>query len=106
MKTLKTVSLVSGFIGLAGVLLAPAALSAPGKGWDTFNLGQGDPIPAASKDYVGTSSAASAGKGWDSFNMKQGDPIPAASKDFKGSSSGASAGKGWDVFNMGLGDKP
>jgi len=105
MKTLKTVSLVSGFIGLAGVLLAPAALSAPGKGWDTFNTGQGDPIPAAHQDYVGTASGASAGKGWDAFNMKQGDPIPAASKEFRGAPSGASAGKGWDVFNMGLGDK-
>jgi hypothetical protein len=99
MKTLKAVSLVSGLIGLAGVLLTPAALSAPGKGWDTFNLGQGDPIPAAHKEYVGTSSGASAGKGWDTFNMKQGDPIPAASKEvFKATPSDAGS---WDVFYTG-----
>lgn len=105
MKTFKTVSLISGFLGLAGVLLAPAAMSAPGKGWDTFNMGQGDPIPASSESYRGTSSGASTGKGWDTFNMGQGELIPAANKDFKGSSGVASSGEGWDVFYTGEGSK-
>ncbi|MDT3707522.1 MAG: hypothetical protein ROZ09_11900 [Thiobacillus sp.] len=102
MKTFKTVSLISGLIGVAGVLLAPAAMSAPGKGWDTFNMGQGDPIPVSGKPYSGTSSAAAAaGKGWDTFNMRQGAPIPPASKDFKGASGAASASEGWAVFYTG-----
>ncbi|MDT3707931.1 MAG: hypothetical protein ROZ09_13995 [Thiobacillus sp.] len=106
MNTFKTSTIIVGFVGLAGILLAPAAISAPGKGWDTFNMGQGDPIPVASKDYVGTSSGASATKGWDTFNMKQGDPIPAASQGALSAPSGApSTGGGWDVFYTGEGDK-
>lgn len=104
MKTLKTVALVSGFIGLAGVLLAPPAMSAPGKGWDVFNAGQGEPI-AASSQNVNTSPGGSAGKGWDMFNLGQGAPIHAANQEYTGTSSGTGSGEGWDLFNTGQGDR-
>jgi len=38
-------------------------------------MGQGEPIPAASKDFKAAPSGASAGKGWDVFNMGLGDKI-------------------------------
>ncbi|MHB1214305.1 MAG: hypothetical protein ACYCY9_04890 [Thiobacillus sp.] len=105
MNSRKIISFISGFIGVAGVLLAPVAMSAsPGKGWDTFHMGQGEPIPVAATDHKAASSSASAGKGWDTFHMGQGEPIPVAATDHKAASSSASAGKGWDTFHMGLGD--
>ena len=103
MKTLKTVSLVSGFIGLAGVLLSTGAMSAPGKGWDVFNIGQGEPIPASGQNV--NTSHKPAGKGWDVMRTGSGEPIPASSKDDKDASLSASTGKGWDVFHTGQGDR-
>ena len=72
MKTLKTVSIISGFLGLAGVFLASPTMSAPGKGWDTFNMGQGEMIPAANRDFKGSSGVASTGEGWDVFYTGEG----------------------------------
>lgn len=99
----KTASL-SFALGLSAALLAMPAQSAPGKGWDVFNSGQGDSIHATS-GYMGTSTGGSAGKGFDVFRTGSGDPIPASGHGYVGTSTGGSAGKGWDVFNMGLGDK-
>lgn len=76
MNSRKTISFISCFIGVAGVLLAPVAMSAsPGKGWDTFHMGQGEPIPVAATDHKAASSSASAGKGWDTFHVGQGDSL-------------------------------
>ena len=106
MKTLKTVSRITSVIGLAGILLAPAVMSAPGQGWDIFNMGQGESVPAGSKHYIGTSSnVGGTGKGWDTFNTGQGEKIPAADNSYKGTSSGGSTGKGWDAFGVGQGDR-
>ena len=103
MKIFKTVSLVSGFIGLAGVLLSTGAMSAPGKDWDVFNIGQGDPIPASGQNVNFSHNAA--GKGWDAMRTGSGEPLPASSTDDKGASLSASTGKGWDVFHTGQGDR-
>lgn len=102
MKNLNTVSRISFTLGLA--LLATPALSAPGKGWDAFNIGQGDDIHAAGA-YMGTSLGGSAGKGYDVFRTGGGDPIPDTGKGYLGTSQGGGAGQGWDVFNVGAGDR-
>lgn len=101
MKALRTVSCISTFIGVAGVLLAPAAMSAPGQGWDAFHTGQGEPLPAASKHYQGASLGASTGKGWDAFHIGQGEPIPPASKEPRGPSSASPNVESWSVFYTG-----
>jgi hypothetical protein len=101
MRTIKTASLISGFLGVSAVLVSTAAMSAtPGKGWDVFNVGQGERITAVAKGA--DTSKGSPGKGWDVMRTGAGERVPDYSQDSKGESSRAS--KGWDVFNMGLGD--
>lgn len=103
MKIVKTGFPIAGAIGLSGLLLASPATSAPGKGWDTFNMGQGDPIPVASRSNTGVSAgAASAGKGWDTFRVGQGEPIPVSRGAVPGSSAGAEGvADAWQVFYTG-----
>ena len=103
MKHLNTVSRISVTLGLAGALLAAPALSAPGKGWDAFNVAQGDNIHAAGA-YMGTSLGGSAGKGYEAFRAGGDDPIPDTGKGYMGTSQGGGAGNGWDVFNVGEGN--
>lgn len=104
MKNLNTVSRFATMLGLTGALLAAPAFSAPGKGWDAFNLGQGDRIHD-SGHYMGTAMSNSAGKGFDVFRTGTGDPLPETGKSYLGTSMGGSAGKGWDAFNLGQGDR-
>lgn len=103
MKIFKRVPFVAGSIGLSGLLLASPAMCEPGKGWDTFNTGQGDPIPVAGRSDTGVSAGgASAGKGWDTFRMGQGDPIPVSSRAAPGHSARVTgAGEAWQVFYTG-----
>ena len=103
MRIIKTASLLSGFVGLSAVLASTAAMSATGKGWDVFNMGLGEPIPAVAKG-ADTPSKGSPGKGWDVMHTGAGEPLPNYGKDSRGEASHVSTGKGWDVFNMGLGD--
>jgi len=103
MRNIKTASLISGFVGLSAVLVSTAAMSATGKGWDVFNMGLGEPIPAVAKGSDAPSRGAP-GKGWDVMRTGAGESLPDYGKDSKGEVSHVSTGKGWDTFNMGLGD--
>lgn len=100
MKSLNTASIL---FGLAGVLLSTAALSAPGRGWDFYNNGAGDPIPVGAQS-ANAPGAATAGKGWD-FMQNGGGQAIAVSAQASGSASAVGAGKGWDFYNMGLGER-
>lgn len=66
-------------------------------------MGQGDPIPVASRSNTGVSAgAASAGKGWDTFRVGQGEPIPVSRGAVPGSSAGAEGvADAWQVFYTG-----
>lgn len=101
MKTSRSAVLFSSFIAAASMLASTQAISAPGKGWDTFNSGSGDPIVATPN--TDSASNTTAGKGWDAFRMGMGQPIPDSASVEK--SQVTDAGKGWDTFNMGLGQK-
>ena len=103
MKTFTSVSRLATAVGLTAVLLSPAAMSA-GKGWDTFNMGQGDGLAHAQRQGA-AASGATAGKGWDAFAVGQGERIPAAGGAYEATSSVPSAGEGWDAFNMGQGER-
>ena len=103
MKIFKRVPLTAGSIGLSGLLLASPAMSEPGKGWDTFNMGQGDPIPVAGRGNTGASAGdAPVGKGWDTFRMGQGDPIPVSSRAAPAHSARVTGTvEAWQVFYTG-----
>lgn len=103
MKGLAGVCFVPAVFGLSALLLAPAAMAAPGKGWDTFNLGQGDPIPVSGKhDTRASAGSGSTGKGWDTFNTGQGDPIPASGRNGPGAPPATGdTGETWQVFYTG-----
>lgn len=103
MKIFKRVPLIAGSIGLSSLLLASPAMCAPGKGWDTFNMGLGDPVPAAGRSNTGVlAGGAGAGKGWDTFRMGQGDPIPVSSRAAPGHSDRVTdTGEAWQVFYTG-----
>lgn len=101
MRTLKTASLVSGFVGLSAALACTAAMSA-GKGWDVFNTGSGQPISTVATAATPTKGVP--GKGFDVMRAGGGEPIPHYASDSRGESSHASSGKGWDVFNMRAGE--
>ena len=103
MNKLTTTSRLSLIAGLSAALLAAPAMSSPGKGWDTLNIGQGDNIHTAA--FVGTALGGSAGKGFDVFNVGAGEPLPAAGQGYMGTAHGGSAGQGWDVLHVGQGDK-
>lgn len=98
MKSLKTASVL---LGLAGALLSTAALSAPGRGWDFYNIGAGDRIPVGAQS-ANAPGAASAGKGWDFYNNGAGQRIPVSTQ---AAATDAGAGKGWDFYSMGLGER-
>lgn len=104
MKSSKTTTLIATLLGLSGLALAPAALSAPGNGWDIFNSGDGDRIQA-SASYVGTAMGGSAGKGYDLFHAGVGEPLSDARTGYLGTSMGDNVGQGWDLFHSGEGEK-
>ena len=101
MKSFNTASIL---FGLAGLLLSTTAMSAPGRGWDVYQSGSGDPIPVGAQS-AHAPGAATAGKGWDVMHTGSGQPISVSAQASGSAASGASAGKGWDTFNMGLGER-
>lgn len=104
MKSSKTATVFATFLGLSGLGLAPAALSAPGNGWDIFNSGDGDRIHASAA-YMGTAMGSSAGKGYDLFRAGTGEPLSAPHSGYVGTSMSDNAGQGWDLFHSGDGQK-
>lgn len=104
MKSSKTATLIATVLGLSGLALAPAALSAPGNGWDIFNSGDGDRIHASAA-YVGTAMGGSAGQGYDLFGGGDGVPLSDIRSDYVATSMSDNAGQGWDLFHSGEGQK-
>ena len=103
MKSMKSLKTAFVLFGLAGALLSTAAQSAPGRGWDFYNTGAGDPIPVGTQ-AVSSTGTSSAGKGWDFMQNGAGERIRVSNRVGKADMAEASAGKGWDFFNMGLGE--
>jgi hypothetical protein len=100
---MKSVKAAFVLFGLAGALLSSTAQSAPGRGWDFYNMGAGDPISVGTQ-AVSASGTLSAGKGWDFMQNGAGERIPVSNRVGRADVTDASAGKGWDFFNMGLGE--
>lgn len=87
---------------LAGSILATSASADSGKGWDVFNTGTGEKIPASSG--MVPSVLAGAGKSWDVFQVGSGEPIRGMTS-YVGTSFHDVQGAGWDVFKVGQGEK-
>lgn len=98
---------LAGAAGAFACLVAlPASADQPGKGWDTFRTGAGEPIavpqPSTQVSKVGSGMP---GKGWDTFRTGAGEPIVASRSGAQVAllASGA-PGKGWDTFRTGAGE--
>lgn len=103
MKSFKTASLLSRLVGLVGLMVSGTAISGPGQGWDTFGIGQGEPIPHSEQSNAAHAGGGAPGQGWDVMRTGGGQPL-VYEKSHPAASSGGSAGKGWDTFHLGLGD--
>lgn len=97
----KAVLVLSAVSLIAGSILATPASAASGKGWDVFNIGAGEKIPAPSEKIP--SVLAGAGKGWDVFQVAYGEPLRSM-PSYVGTSNHQVHGAGWDVFKVGEGE--
>jgi hypothetical protein len=101
---------------VVGTLLAASALSLlvpqlslagemrePGKGYDTFHNGTGEPLPTYDRAYMGTSTKSAPGQGWDVFHNGA-DGNVSVTTNYEGTSMKPSSGQGWDVFHTRSGD--
>lgn len=104
MKITKLTAILASALAAGSLLLIPAVSSAsvPGKGWDSFNSGQGEAIVATS--YMGTAAGAEPGLGFDAFRSGDGVKIEVYEQAYMGTSLGSNASDAWDVFRIGQGD--
>ncbi len=94
-----TLKKLTGALSAATFLVAlPAFADQPGKGWDTFNMGGGEPIAAHQSTQL---SGGSPGKGWDIFQPGAGERTVVHQSP--GTKVSLFAGKGWDTFRIGAG---
>jgi len=101
MKTIKLNAVMAGLLSAGALLMTVPVMSLADtdQGWDTFNSGDGQPIPVSGKAYMGTSlSSATAGQGWDAFNSGDGQRIPASNKAYQAASSNVPASGSPAVF--------
>lgn len=92
-------NLTGALSALACLVAFPAFADQPGKGWDTFHTGAGEPIAVHQSSTP--PSGGSPGKGWDTFQTGAGEPVivhPSSSTKVS-----MAAGKGWDTFRTGAG---
>lgn len=96
---------LAGALSVSTIIFAlPAAAGQPGKGWDTFQTGAGEPVTIQTT-AVGAVVNGAPGKGWDTFQTGAGEPIIVRQASAAGA-AGASAmpGKGWDTYGTGAGE--
>lgn len=99
-----TLKNVFGALSASAVLVAlPAFADQPGKGWDTFRTGAGEPISVPASGML-TSMVLNGtpGKGWDTFHTGAGEPIGSSAQ--MGKAISGIPGKGWDTFHAGAGE--
>lgn len=98
MITKKVGLVLSSVTLIAGSILSMPALAETGKGWDVFNIGAGEKIPAPSE--MGPSVSAGAGKGWDVFHIGAGEPVHVITSNV-GASNHYVPDAGWEVYGAG-----
>jgi len=98
MITKKVGLVLSSVTLIAGSILPMPALADTGKGWDVFNIGAGERIPAPSE--MRSSVTAGAGKGWDVFRIGAGESVPVITSN-AGTSNHYIPDAGWEIYGAG-----
>lgn len=98
MITKKVGLVLSSVTLIAGFILSMPALADTEKGWDVFNIGAGEKIPAASE--MGPSVSAGAGQGWDVFHVGDGEPVHVVTSNV-GLRITNIPDAGWEVYGAG-----
>lgn len=91
MKIIKLNAVSAALVGAVALLMAVPAtsFSEVGRGWDTFNVGDGETIASMpDKAYMGTSLGSAVGQGWDVANVGDGQRIPTPDRAYSGSPPG------------------
>lgn len=100
MKTTAVKHLTGAACAVACLVALPAFADQPGKGWDTFRTGGGEPIAAHQSSAKAVDGAP--GKGWDTFRTGAGEPIKVHAP--VAVAGNGAPGKGWDTFRIGAGE--
>ncbi len=98
MITKKVGLVLSSVTLIAGSVLSMPVLADTGKGWDVFNIGAGERIPAPSE--MRPSVTTGAGKGWDVFKIGAGESVPVITSN-AGASNHYIPDAGWEVYGAG-----
>lgn len=96
---------LAGALSVSTVLFAlPASADQPGKGWDTFQTGAGEPV-VVQTTKASTFVNGAPGKGWDTFQTGAGEPVTVRQAGAaRATLASAMPGKGWDTFHTGAGE--
>ena len=100
MKNNAIKNLTGALSAFACLVALPAFADQPGKGWDIFQTGAGEPVAVHPSSTP--ASGGSPGKGWDTFQTGAGEPVVVHPSS--GTKVSMSAGKGWDTFRTGSGE--
>lgn len=104
MKKTMLEKLAGVFAASAFLLSLPAVAGQPGKGWDTFQTGAGEPV-SVQTTKGDTLLNGAPGKGWDTFQTGAGEPVTVRKATAVGVAAATGApGKGWDTFHTGGGE--
>lgn len=99
MKIIKLNAVLAALLGAGALLMTTPMISSAamvGQGWDVFNAGDGERIPASDKAYVGTALTSAPRQEFDILNLGKEVPL------YMSAAQDANPSGDSDVFRSGI----